>query len=222
MSPQVWKNKFEKDVIITRKILFQKSLLRRSLMNSQRKILNLVFVMILFVTLHIAGIVFAGGQKTIKKYPIPEHGTLELRVPTSWKGEVHKSQENMPPTIIFNPQKGNDFQVVITVQWSKSGEQAMTSSDKVRARVENDGKKLLSNTVETKIVLREIKGPSNTGYYFSVTDKAPNPGEFRYMTRGSMGVGNLLVNATILHRVKESDSVKDTLSMLREARQIAK
>jgi hypothetical protein len=76
--------------------------------------------------------------------------------------------------------------------------------------------------VETKIVLQEIKGVNNTGYCFFVTDKAPNPGEYRYITRGAIGVGNLLLNATILHRVKESESVKEALSMLREAKQSPK
>ncbi len=73
--------------------------------------------------------------------------------------------------------------------------------------------------METKIVLREIKGINNTGYYFSVTDKAPNPGEYRYLTRGEIGVGNFLLSVTILHRVKDSQSVQDTFSMLQEARQ---
>jgi len=191
-------------------------------MNISRKIVKLGFVMTLLVTLLIASIVSAAGQKAIKKYPIPEHGTLELNVPTPWKGEIHKSQENMPPTIIFNPAKGNDFQVMITVLWGKTGEQDFNSREKVRTFVEKDGQKLLPNIAETKIVLTEIKGVSNRGYYFSVTDKAPNPGEYRYMTRGGIAVGNLLLNATILYRVKDSESVKDALSMLREAKQSTK
>jgi hypothetical protein len=128
----------------------------------------------------------------------------------------------MPPTIIFNPAKGNDFQVMITVLWGKTGEQGINSQEKVRTFVEKDGQKLLPNIAETKIVLTEIKGVSNRGYYFSVTDKAPNPGEYRYMTRGGIAVGNLLLNATILYRVKDSESVKDALSMLREAKQSTK
>jgi uncharacterized DUF497 family protein len=191
-------------------------------MNITRKTAKLVFVMTLLVTPLIASIVSGAGQKAIRKYPIPEHGTLELNVPTPWKGEVHKPRENMPPTIIFNPAKGNDFQVMITVLWGKTGEQDFNRQDKVRILVEKDSQKLLSNIVETKIVLTEIKGVSNTGYYFSVTDKAPNPGEYRYMTRGGIAVGNLLLNATILYRVKDSGSVKDALSMLREAKQSTK
>jgi hypothetical protein len=187
-----------------------------------RKEVKLILVMTLVVTFLGTSIVFSAGPKAVRKYPIPENGTLELNVPTSWRGDIHKPQENLPPTIIFGPTKGNDFQVLITVLWDNVGEPDFNSPEKVRALVEIDGKKILPKAVETKIVLREIRGPNNTGYFFSLTDKAHKPGEFRYMTRGGMTVGNLLLNVTILHRIKESGSIKDGLSMLREAKQSAK
>jgi hypothetical protein len=168
------------------------------------------------------GNLLAAEQKAIKKYPVPEHGALELNVPTSWKGKVHKPQENMPPTIIFNPAKGNDFQVMISVLWGKTGDQDFNSQEKVRTFVEKDGQKLLPSAAESNLVLQEIKGVNNTGYYFSVTDKAPNPGEYRYMTRGAIGVGNLFLNFSIFHRVKDSQAVRDALSVLREAKQSSK
>ncbi len=169
-----------------------------------------------------AGNLPAAEQKTIKKYPVPEHGMLELNVPVFWKGKVHKPQDNMPPTIIFDPAKGNDFEVMITVLWSKTGEQGFNGQDKVRTLVEKEAQKLLPKAVDTKIVLQEIRGVDHTGFYFIVTDKAPNPGEYRYMTHGAIGVGNLLLSATVLHRVKESESVKDALSALRDAKQTMK
>jgi hypothetical protein len=67
-----------------------------------------------------------------------------------------------------------------------------------------------------------MRGVHNIGYFFSLTDKAPNPGEFRYMIRGGMAVGNLLLSTTILYRTEDSESVKDALSMLREAKQSIK
>jgi uncharacterized DUF497 family protein len=162
---------------------------------------------------------FSSWTKGNRKYPIPEHGKLELNVPTPWKGKVHKPQENMPPTIIFNPAKGNDFQVMITVMWAKTGDQDINNQQKVRTFVEKDGQKLLPNTAEGQIILQEIKGVSHSGYYVSVTDKASNPGEYRYMTRGAIAVGNLLLNFTILHRVRDTQAVRDALSILREATQ---
>lgn len=191
-------------------------------MNMTSKIVESVSVVILLEILLIASSVLAAGQKTMRTYPIPEHGTLELNVPASWKGNVHKPQENIPPTIIFDPAKGDDFQVMITVLWGQTGDQDFSSPDKVRSFVQKDGQKLLPNAVEGKIVLQEIKGANKTGYYFSITDKAPNPGEYRYMTRGAIGVGNLLLNFTILHRVRDSESIRHALSILREAKQSAK
>ena len=186
------------------------------------KIVKWVPVVTPLVILFIASTVLAAEQRKIRKYPIPEHGTLELSVPTPWKDEVHKPQEKMAPTIIFNPAKGNDFQVLITVLWGKLGDQDFNGQEKVRAFVEKDGQNLLPNAAEPKIVLQELKGVDNSGYYYFLTDKAPNPGEFRYMTRGAIGVGNLFLNFTILHRVKDSQSVRDALSALQEAKQRAK
>ena len=191
-------------------------------MNVPSKIIRLVSVVTLLALFLVPNIVSAASQKKIRKYPIPEHKTLELNVPTPWKGTVHKPQENMSPTIIFDPAKGNDFQVLITVMWSKIGDRDFNSQEKARTFIEKDGQKLLPNAAEPKIVLQEIRGADNTGCYFSITDKAPNPGEYRYMTRGAIGVGDLLLNFTILHRVKDSQAVRDALSLLREAKQTPK
>ncbi len=191
-------------------------------MNILSKIIELVSVVALLSLFLIANIASGADQKKIRKYPIPDHKTLELNVPASWKGKVHKPQENMPPTIIFDPAKGNDFQVLITVMWGKTGDLDFNSQEKVRLVVEKDGQKLLPNAVEPKIVLQEMKGVNNTGCYFSVTDKAPNPGEYRYMTRGAIGVGDLLLRFTILHRVKDSQAIRDALSALQEAKQSPK
>ena len=128
----------------------------------------------------------------------------------------------MPPTIIFKPASGGDFQVLVTVLWSKTEEQDFNSPTKIRALVEQHGQKILPKAVETKLVVQQMRDVNNIGYFFSLTNKAPNPGEFRYMTRGAIGVGDLLVSTTILHPIKESGSVKDALSMLREAKQISK
>jgi hypothetical protein len=191
-------------------------------MNIERKKVNLILVVALSVMFLVANNASAAGPKAIRKYPIPDHGVLELNVPTSWKGEVHKPQENMPPTIIFKPAVGKDFEVLITVLWDTAGEQDFNNPAKVRTLVENDGQKILPKSVENRLVVQQIRGINNIGYFFSLTDKAPNPGEFRYITRGGIAVGNLLLNVTILYRVKDSPLVKDALSMLREARQIVK
>ena len=191
-------------------------------MNRIRINIKLVFVVTLVMALIGINIVSAAGPRAFRKYPIPDHGILELNVPTSWKDDIRKTQKDMPPTIIFVPAKGNDFKILITVLWEKTGEQDFNSPGKIRALVEQDGQRILPKAVEPKLVVQQMRGVNNIGYFFSFTDKAPNPGEFLCLTRGGIGVGNLLLNATILHRVKDSESVKDAFSMLREARQSTK
>jgi hypothetical protein len=188
----------------------------------EMKKVNLILIMVLSLAFLVASIALAAGPKAIRKYPIPDHGVLELNMPTSWRIDVHKPQENLPPTIIFSPKKGDDFKVLITVLWDNTGEQDFNSPDKIRTYVQEDGQKILPKAVETKLLVQQMRGVNNTGYFFSLTDKAPNPGEFRYITRGGMAVGNLLLNVTILYRVKDSEFVKDALSVLREAKQSAK
>jgi hypothetical protein len=164
----------------------------------------------------------AANSKSLKKYPVSGLGTLELNVPTAWQDKVHRPQEKMSPTLLFKPASGTDFEVMVIVSGSPKGEKGFNTPDKVRAMLETEGRKLLPKISEPKIVLQELKGQTANGYFFTVTDKAPEPGEYRFMTRAGIGVGTLLLNATILHRVKESDSIKEALSMLREARQVAR
>lgn len=191
-------------------------------MNISQKKIIFCFATVLIAVFTGTGTVGADEKNTLKKYPIPGHGVLELSVPASWKTKIHKPQEDMPPTMIFSPATGNDFQVTVMVQRGKKEDVGFNSPEKVKTLLEKDGQKLLSRIVETKIVVQEIKGVNHTGYYFTVTDKNTEPGEYRYMTRAGIGVGDLLLQVTVLHRVRESGTVKATLSMLREAKQTAK
>src|SRR3990172_5971530 len=127
-----------------------------------QRAVTLVFFTVLAVMILGGDISLAAEQKTVRKYPMAEHGVLELNVPASWKDKVHKPQEKMAPTILFTPASGDDFQITVTVLWSKKGEKAFNSPDKVRALIEKDGQKLLPKAVETKIPLQEIKGAGTT------------------------------------------------------------
>jgi hypothetical protein len=191
-------------------------------MSIERKKANLILTMVISLTFLGTSSSLAAGLKEIRKYPIPDHGVLELNMPISWQSNIYKPRENLPLTIIFAPTEGNDFQGLITVLWDTVGESDFNNPEKVRTLVEKDGKKVLPRAVESTIVLKEIRGPQNTGYFYSLTDKAPKPGEFRYITRGEMIVRNLILNVTILHRVKESESMREALFMLRQAKQSPK
>lgn len=182
----------------------------------------LLFFATILLVLSLGDIVRADEKTEKKKYPIPNHGVLELNTPVSWKARTHKPQENMPPILIFDPATGTDFQLTIMVSSGKKGETGFNSAEKVKSSLEKEGQQLLPRITETKLALKEIRGNDHTGFYFTATDKNVDPGEYRYMTRAGIGVGDLLVQATVLHRVKDSEAIKATLSILREAKQSRK
>ena len=69
--------------------------------------------------------------------------------------------------------------------------------------------------------VNELTGTSGVGYYFSATDRAPAPGEYRYMTQGMISVGALAVTFTILTNDGQSGVVDDALAMVSRAAHVA-
>ena len=141
-------------------------------MNKLRKAIRSALVLTLIATVLGISIGFGTEQRELRRYPIPHHGVLELNVPASWRDDVHKSQENLPPTIVFKPSNGNDFEALISVSYDNAGNPGFNSPEAVRTLIEKDSQKILPKAVETKIVLKEIRGPDNIGYFFrALTNK---------------------------------------------------
>ncbi|OGP75728.1 MAG: hypothetical protein A2V86_13035 [Deltaproteobacteria bacterium RBG_16_49_23] len=66
----------------------------------------MVFVATLVMAWMGTNLVSAAGHKIVRKYPVSDHGILELNVPASWKDDIHKPRKDMPPTIISFLQRG--------------------------------------------------------------------------------------------------------------------
>jgi hypothetical protein len=157
------------------------------------------------------------GQE-VRRFPVLGFGTLEFSVPPSWRdSEVGPSPAGMPPTILLQPGSGSDFKVLITPIPARN--RSFSNPDALRRAVELKGRLALRTAVEDKIVLQEVRGPAAVGYFYSLTDKAPKPGEYEFMTQGLTSVGDLLLSITILSHTKDSQSVRDALSMFRGSRQ---
>jgi len=69
------------------------------------------------------------------------------------------------------------------------------------------------------IEIRTLKVDGGTGYYFSATDRAPNPGEYKYLTQGMLPVGELVVTFTILSNDGGEAAVSAALTLLRDLAQ---
>lgn len=180
-----------------------------------RKLIPCLMVFILGIAFDIP----ADEQTSEKRYPVPGHGVLKLPVPASWVDKVDQPPEGRPPTITFLPASGESFKILITAMGSPQDDKDFNKPQRIQSLMEQRGKELLLTAEETELNLQGLRGPLSWGYYFSLTDKAPKPGEFKYLTQGTLGLGDLLITFTILTNEKEAEVIREARAMLRKASQ---
>jgi hypothetical protein len=175
------------------------------------------FQWIMILLLVFAVVAMAAEQTKERRYPLPGHGVFQMKVPVSWKDEVRQPPNNLPPTITLRPASGDQFQILITPFW-KTREDAPSLSDKdARQMVQRAADNAQPNAVEKTLKIIELQGSSGRGYYFSATDKAPEPGSYKFLTQGILAVGELAVTFTILTKDGQGDVAGAALTMLKGA-----
>jgi hypothetical protein len=160
-----------------------------------------------------------GKPEQGQSFKVPNHGQLLLSVPNGWKQSVQQPPiPNLPPTIKFSAMDGQ-FEMLVTPLWARDGNRNFTSPQNVRKLAEAQGNRMLSGSKEQSLDLQEIKGEKASGYYFTLTDKSPDPGSYEYMTGAFVGVGDLLLSITMLHHQKDVPPRQAGLAMLKSASQ---
>jgi len=152
-----------------------------------------------------------------RSYPLPDHGALQLNVPTSWKDAVHQPPDNMPPTLEFTASGGRPFEVVLTPVWPTQADAAPLEPADLRRAAQGAVDEAQPDAVEKPIALNVMKGAGGIGYYFFATDRAPKAGEYRYMTQGILRVSDIALSFTILTNDDQYAVIRDGLQLLRTA-----
>lgn len=150
---------------------------------------------------------------------VPGHGELVLDIPAEWRTEILQLSGNFPPTINVSPSQGRDFEIRMTVLWDQNGSPAFTQSENVMRVLKQMLDKMMPSAVETSAELQPFPIKEGTGYYYTLTDKSPRPGDFTHVVQAGAGVGNLFVTATLLCRSKEFSGVRELVDALASARQ---
>jgi hypothetical protein len=150
-------------------------------------------------------------------YPIPNHGSLRLKVPDGW--EVQSKQTSDPPSITLHvaPASGSAFEMYVTAVWLNSEKLPNITSDWLKQNSQEAADKLLPRAVEKAATLHDLRGSQTTGFYYALTDRESKPGEYTYLTQGMLLTGELLTTFTVLHRTPESPEVTQALGALAEA-----
>lgn len=167
----------------------------------------------------LSGAVWASEQQA-RSYAIPGHGELELKVPEEWKDSVKRPSHDLPPTLIFTPRSDKTFKLLVTVFWNAKKDPQFNKPETIAELVTVLGNRQLSTAQETKLDIAEITMPQRgpIGYIYTLTDKAPAPGSFEYMTQGIFAAGDFQLSFTLLsHEIKPA-AMRATLKALATAK----
>ena len=150
-----------------------------------------------------------------KRYPLSGHGVLVMAVPSGWTEQVQQ-ESKMPPTISYTV-AGAKQQVIITPVWRVRADVPPFTQESVRKNVEHAVGAAKDEAVEKELRVTEFKGKSGTGYYFEATDKAPKPGEFKFLRQGMLMIGDMLLAFTVLADSRDEPVMGQAMRMLQGA-----
>jgi hypothetical protein len=152
----------------------------------------------------------------MESFQVPKHGEVQLSVPDGWVSKFNQPPGEVPPTISLRPKSGQPFEVMITPYWRR-GDDSTVYESALREQTEAAAAEAQSQAVEKKLTLKEISGTDGHGYYFTATDRAPKPGEYKYMSQGMLKLGSIGLAFTVLTNEGQTDVVESTLRVLSTA-----
>jgi hypothetical protein len=156
-------------------------------------------------------------ETSLRSYMLHDHGRLEMQIPLKWGESLRRPPENLPPTIEFRLKTGAPFRVLITPMWAASKNISLPEGEDLRKSVRKSADQIAPNVVEKEISLVELKGPFVHGYYFSATDRAPEPGGYKFLTQGHARVGDLIVIFTILTNEGQESIISHGIEIIRSS-----
>jgi len=153
-------------------------------------------------------------------FEIPDHGRLRMAIPLEWKAASQESKEVHAVTVRIQPNRGDAFDTKLTTIWLDAAALARMTPDTIKSNVKRSGDGLLAQATDKSLIIEELKGGDVSGFYYTLGDSDPKPGEYRYITQGSFLTGNLLAAFTIMHHQPNTEDVTRVLRMLAGSRHV--
>ena len=164
-------------------------------------------------------VLLAGGAIAADmRVSLPQRAALIIPLPVGWRGHVRRAVPDLPPTVILSSITEKNFEIMLTPVWPLSADAKPPTPDFLRAMVAAGAQRAKAQAVEADLPVRELSGQGLFGAYFSATDKAPKPGEYRNMTQGMVAVGELQIGFTVLSNGDAASVNGPAIQMLQSLR----
>jgi hypothetical protein len=124
------------------------------------------------------------GETSLHNDPLPDYGSIQFQIPSYCEDQLDQTPDCLPLTIKYTKITGSPFAMFITPIWPANENIILPDRDYLRKSVQESTDQTSSQAVENTIVLNKLTGSSAYGYYYSGTDQAPKPEEYKYLTQG--------------------------------------
>jgi hypothetical protein len=141
---------------------------------------------------------------------------LTLLMPVDWKLETRQVKGKVPRYFEITPSAGNEFKLLITPMQDPTRPGKLITDAQISLLIRNMKQNISKKAVENQIPILTLKGIHCQGQYYFATDKNPGPREFPYLIQAALGSGQVLLVATILHRIKDSKSINRIFQLLKD------
>jgi len=166
----------------------------------------------------LTGLLACGAFAADMRVALPDRPALVIPLPVGWRGQVRRAVPDLPPTILLSSITEKNFTVMITPIWPRNTDAKPLTPEFLRAMVAAAAQNARAQAVEADLPVRDLPGQGLFGAYFSATDKAPKPGEYRNLTQGMVAIGELHVGFTILSNGDPAAVNGPALQMLQSLR----
>jgi hypothetical protein len=153
-------------------------------------------------------------HKIKANYRIAGHGIFKLEFPGTWLNQMHQESDDLPVQITLTPPSPKRSKVLITAFWDNRKNDSPSTPLDIRKMVEEGGQEALPQAVEDTLAIKKLKGRGGIGYCYNLTDKAPKPDEYKYLTQGIYKLKTLLMSFTILTNEENSEVAEAALDMI--------
>lgn len=148
---------------------------------------------------------------------LPGGDELWLAIPEAWNQKFEAPDKNTPPSVWLTQRQGPTFNIFITPLTGSPMAAALTDQNKLRSVVTAISRDALAQSVEMSLPVHELSGGDVHGSYFAATDRAPKPGEWKYLTQGMVDIDGVPFAFTILTNDGQEAIAKTALELIRTA-----
>lgn len=178
-----------------------------------RSVKSLMLLLLVFAASGLA----AADESRLRRYELPNLDTLEMTLPPGWQDETDVPPGGIPLTIRLYPAEGTPFEVFVTPEAPEPTAGEVHDTESLREIVRDTAGRVRPQALEESIEIRRLQGSSGIGFYFSATDRATQPEEFRYMNQGALQAGELTLWFTVLTNDGQDAVIAEALAMLQGA-----